>query len=142
MLYKCEICGMESDNIEEIKKCESRGLPNAIVSIGDIIFFKDCKDTPLYYWIANKVLYSSKDFSEVYQRATVFFNELLPYEVSEIIINGHDISYRLKGVKGKSKNFYSGSIDYEHGYYYPEIYGNEIMTEILEKYNKKNNMCK
>ncbi len=75
---------MESDNIEEIKKCESRGLPNAIVSIGDIIFFKDCKDIPLYYGIVNKVLYSSKDFSEVYQRATVFFNELLPYEVSEI----------------------------------------------------------
>lgn len=135
MIYKCEICGRESTNIEEIRECENIGIPKPIVSEGDIIYFKDCKDTPLYYEIFNSVLYKSEDFFKVYQQASIFFNQLVPYEVSKIIIDGHNISYRLKGIEGKSKSFYSGSIDFEHGYYYPEIHGNEFMNEILGNYN-------
>lgn len=135
MIYKCEICGRESINIDEIEECENKGIPTPIVSEGDIIYFKDCEDTPLYYGILNSLLNKSKDFLEVYQKASIFFNKLVPYEVSKIIIDGHDILYRLKGIEGKSKSFYSGSIDFEHGYYYPEIYGNEFMNEILKNYN-------
>lgn len=137
MLYKCEICGRLSDNIKEIEECENKGIPTPIVNEGDIIYFKDCEDTSLYFGILKSILNNSEDFLEVYQKASIFFNKLLPYEVSKIIIDGHDILYRLKGIKGESASFYSGSIDYEHGYYYPEIHNNELMNEILEKYNKK-----
>jgi len=136
VLYKCEICGRLSDNIKEIEECENKGIPTPIVNEGDIIYFKDCEDTPLYFGILKSILNNSEDFFKVYQKASIFFNNLLPYEVSKIIIDGHDILYRLKGIKGKSTSFYSGSIDYEHGYYYPEIHNNELMNEILEKYNK------
>lgn len=70
MIYKCEICGRESANIEEIRECENIGIPKPIVSEGDIIYFKDCKDTPLYYEIFNSVLYKSE------HHFTTFENEI------------------------------------------------------------------
>lgn len=112
MIYKCEICGRESANIEEIIECENIGVLKPIVNEGDIIYFKDCKDTPLYYGILNSAIYKPKDFLEVYQCASIFFDKLVPYKVPKIIIDGHDISYRLKGIEGKSKSFYSGSVDF------------------------------
>lgn len=51
-------------NIEEIRKYKNKGTPKTIVNMGDIIYFKDCEDTPL--GITNRILHSSKDFLEVY----------------------------------------------------------------------------
>lgn len=141
-LYKCEICGEISEDKEKIEKCESKGKPKILVNIGDVIYFKDCKETPLLYEkeVNNPIssIFGMPTYiQDVIDRARVFFNVLNPYKVKDIQIKGHDISYILEGIDGKSVDW--TSIDYSSGntFHYPEIHGNKFMLEILDKYNKK-----
>ena len=52
----------------------------------------------------------------------------------DIIVDGHEIEYRLQGIKGESVNF-SASDDFKSFWRYPVIYGNDFMQKILDKYN-------
>ena len=141
-LYRCEICGATSEDKEKIEQCEKKGKPEPLVNEGDIIYFKDCKETPLLY---GKETDDPFDFyfglpdyvQKVINRARIFFNVLNPYRVKRVEIKGHNISYILEGIEGKSVDW--TSIDYGSGntFHYPEIDGNELMGKILEKYNKK-----
>lgn len=140
--YRCEICGAISEDKEKIEQCEKKGKPEILVNEGDIIYFKDCKETPLLYGreVENYFgLYVElPDYIQhVVDRARVFFNVLNPYKVKKVKREGHNISYVLEGIDGKSADW--TSVDYSSGntFHYPEIHGNEFMTQILEKYNKK-----
>lgn len=141
-LYRCEICGATSENKEMIEQCEKKGKPQPIVNEGDIIYFKDCKETPLLYGKEVDGYFSfnfrlPKYIQDVVDRARVFFNVLSPYRVKKVEIKGHNISYILGGIKGKSADW--TSVDYGSGntFHYPTIDDNELMQKILEKYNKK-----
>ena len=58
----------------------------------------------------------------------------MKYKVQDIIVDGHEIEYRLQGIKGESVNF-SASDDFKSFWRYPVIYGNDFMQKILDKYN-------
>lgn len=131
-LYRCEICGAISEDKEKIEQCEKKGKPEPLVNKGDVIYFKDCKETPLLY--GRNEMYLPKRVITVIDRARIFFNILNPYKVKDIIIDGHHIEYVLSGTKGKSADW-SATDNFEQWYHYPTIYGNKFMKEILDKYN-------
>lgn len=136
ILYECKICGRQSEDKNEIEKCENIGVPVPLVSVGDIIYFKDCKETPILYGKEELLTKLSFD-SNIYQsmkKARLFLNLLLRYEVSDVIINGHNIEYRLNGLKGESGSF-SASDDFVYFWRYPVIYSNDFMQDILDQYN-------
>ena len=142
MLYKCEICGRLYRDIEEAQKCEARGYSEELVKVGDIIYFKDCKDTPILYSklyeYLDKGIRPPKYIEYAYDHASINFNILQPFEVYKIVYKGHDIYYYLIKIPGKSYSFYFNYIDYtnaERDYWYPEIKGNEFMQKIIDKYN-------
>ena len=54
-LYMCEICGRQSEDKEEIEKCENVGVPVPLVKVGDLIFLKIAKKH-LYYLKMKKFL--------------------------------------------------------------------------------------
>ncbi len=135
-LYMCEICGRQSEDKEEIEKCENVGVPVPLVKVGDLIFFKDCKETPILFE-NEKILTEISNESSIYaaiRKARIFLNQLLKYKVQDIIVDGHEIEYRLQGIKGESVNF-SASDDFKSFWRYPVIYGNDFMQKILDKYN-------
>lgn len=135
-LYICEICGRQSEDKKEIKKCESVGVPISLVNIGDIIYFKDCKETPILFG-NEKLLTEISNTGSIYytmRKARIFLNQLLKYKVQNIIVDGHEIEYRLQGIEGESVNF-SASDDLKTFWRYPVVYGNDLMQEILDKYN-------
>lgn len=135
-LYKCEICGRQSENKNEIEKCENIGVPVPLVNVGDIIYFKDCKETPILYGKEELLMKLSYDsiICQSMKKARLFLNQLLRYEVGDIIIDGHNIEYRLKGIKGESVNF-SASDDFVYFWRYPVIYDNDFLKDVLEQYN-------
>ena len=45
----CEICGRQSEDKDDIEKCENVGVPAPLVNIGDILYFNDCKETPILF---------------------------------------------------------------------------------------------
>lgn len=135
-MYMCKICGRQSEDKNEIEKCESVGVPVSLVNIGDIIYFKDCKETPILFG-NEKLLTEISNTGSIYytmRKARIFLNQLLKYKVQNIIVDGHEIEYRLQGIEGESVNF-SASDDLKTFWRYPVVYGNDLMQEILDKYN-------
>ena len=67
-LYMCEICGRQSEDKEEIEKCENVGVPVPLVKVGDLIFFKDCKETP--------ILFENEKILTEFDEYVAFFDDL------------------------------------------------------------------
>ena len=82
MLYKCEICGHLYRDIEEAQKCEARGYSEELVKVGDIIYFKDCKDTPILY---GKLYEYLEGLTDIYTIAGSVFN--IPVHATVIIFD-------------------------------------------------------
>lgn len=103
----CEICGRQSEDKDDIEKCENVGVPAPLVNIGDIIYFNDCKETSILFG-NEKLLTKISNTGSLYdtmRKTRVFLNQLLRYKVQNIIVDGHEIEYRLQGIKGESINF-------------------------------------
>lgn len=47
--YQCEICGNVYDDKKTAKECESYGIDEPLLNIGDIITICDCKKTPVMF---------------------------------------------------------------------------------------------
>ena len=120
-LYECEICHTQNEDMEYILKCESKGVPRQLVNVGDIVFFKDCEETPIMYG-ANVFDYN---FFQVKTRCLAYTNKGIHLTVIKINKNGHRISYIL----GLNDNALIGW-DF-HGDCYPVVNGNELMKKIL-----------
>jgi hypothetical protein len=138
-LYVCEICGQTSEDKSVIEKCESRGVPTPLVNVGDIICFNDCPETPILY--NHSLYYGDIDLSpsmvNILNTAKLFFNQTCKYTVKRIDIDGHNISYKLGGIKGESvcMDGWNSSVSI----YYPCINGNEFMKKVLQEYNQSKN---
>lgn len=48
--YQCDICGKTYDTQIKAERCESKGIIQPILKVGDIINFCDCKDTPIIWF--------------------------------------------------------------------------------------------
>lgn len=148
--YICDICGRISTNKNQIVECESRGEPVPLVREGDIIYFKDCQETPIYHnYIHDKTPSSGmkKDYAshmdylyheehELYRHITMSYligSDLREWIVSGIKINGHRIEYHLVTKPGRNRLIYGSPLSYE---IYPVIKSNEEMLKILDLYNK------
>lgn len=151
--YVCEVCGRTSKDKSEIIKCESKGIPIPLVKEGDIIHFKDCIDTPLYYeYIENRTPqigtrnnygnymdYLYKENYQLYKHISTSYlvgSELMEWVVARIEIYGHKIKYYL--VTKSGGNFsYSHDSYFEPEWMYPVIESNDMMLKILNLYNKR-----
>ena len=138
-LYQCEICGTISENKSLIEACEKKEPPIALVSIGDIVYFKDCAETPVL-WGEEKSVYShlfaDDCIGRTMRQARIFLNQLCKYKVKDIKVHGHDVEYILGGIKGESQEW-NASNDFEYWWHYPSIYGNDLMRKVLKRYNSK-----
>lgn len=135
VLYKCEICGEISENKSVIEACEKKGKPIPLVNVGDVIYFKDCEETPVLY--GRKEIFEDDCISKTMRIASIMLNRLCKYKVRYIKIHGHEIEYILGEIKGESVEW-NACNDFEHWWHYPSIYGNDLMRKVLKKkYNDK-----
>lgn len=141
-LYKCEVCGQIYENKKMAEECEKKEKPILLVNIGDIIYFKDCEKTPVLFGEEKKLPCYSYLFDdncigrEMRKARSICLDVLYKYEVSGIKIYGHNVEYILRGIKGESTCF-NASIDFEHFWHYPSIFGNDLMRKVLKEYNSQ-----
>lgn len=139
-IYECDICGARSENKKWIEECEKKGRPIPLVNVGDVVYFKDCEETPILFGEEKKAPHNTHLFDKNIVGKTMrlarqlFLNQLCKYEVAEIKICGHKIEYFLKGIKGESVHFTAG-FEFEYVWHYPTIYGNDFMEKVLREYN-------
>lgn len=136
--YQCEICGAKSKYKNAILRCENKGVPTPLVKEGDIIYLKDCKETPVLYveHPSSPITYPIGKLHELKEEMRQFFiGKLYKYKVSKIKIIGHDIKYILMPIEDEYAANFSYT-DYAITYTYPTIEGNELMQKVLDLYNK------
>ena len=137
-IYKCEICGRESINKDDIIECESVGYENQLLNIGDeIILDKNVQKEILhrdfqYSDTLNSIEMST--YNEI-KRAIECCDNI--FIIKNIIKDGHIIKYELsfKTFGGNIKM----STRYNNIYTFPIISGNDELNKIL-KLNKKDVM--
>ena len=138
--YKCEICGATSTNKEAVIKCENKGAPIPLVKEGDIIYFKDCEETPVLHNSLPNGSYLRYKLTDIITKMEWFIGKLYKYRVLKIEIIGHDIKYILGPIPDDDENFANFTyIDLNttyKSYTYPTIEGNELMQKVLDLYNK------
>ena len=125
VIYRCEICGSESEDKSIIDRCEERGIAIPLVNEGDQIYFNDCKQTPHYYY--EKIDFCTSDGMKKYiNEAHTLLNCLLKYTVEKVFVRGHDVEYWLMLYSEKGTPVFRRI-----------LYGNGFMSLILEIYNKE-----
>lgn len=149
--YVCDICGRISTNKNQIIECENRGKPVPLVREGDIIYFKDCQETPIYYKYVNdknSVMinypnYMSYFYEEDYDlyrhisKSYLVGHVLRAWFIYKIEIIGHGVNYYL-GTQSTGGSFTYGYNNYfDPEWVYPVIESNEMMLKILNLYNKR-----
>lgn len=152
--YMCDICGRISTNKNQIIECESRGRSTPLVHEGDIIYFKDCQETPIYHYYINdkspqigiKGNYQSymnylyceeRQLYEHINRSYMVGCDLREWAIGKIEIVKHGIKYYLV-TKLKCGNFsYRNYHYFGREWVYPVIESNDMMLKILNLYNKR-----
>lgn len=152
--YVCDICGRISTNKNQIIECESKGRPIPLVQEGDIIYFKDCQETPIYHnyindkspqigIVGNYQSYMSYLYVEecdLYKHINISYlvgSKLKEWIVAKLEIIGHDIKYYLVTKSGGGNFSYSLYHYFNPEWVYPVIESNDMMLKILNLYNKQ-----
>lgn len=152
--YVCDICGRISTNKNQIIECESRGRPTSLVQEGDVIWFKDCEETPIYHnYINDKspqigirenyqsyMSYLCSEERQIYKHITTSYlvgSKLNEWIVGKIEIIRHDIKYYMVTKLGGGNFSYSHDNYFNLEWEYPVIESNDIMLKILNLYNKR-----
>lgn len=135
--YQCEICYRTYKNEKDARDCESKGIETPALKVGDIINFKDCKETPIAY---SKV-YEKETWGYVYNEDVIdFWHECLAesstdskYKIKEIIKDGHRIRYVVDNMKTFSYEDYGNWKTLE----YPVFYNINVLNIMSASYNNK-----
>lgn len=140
--YICEICGNWDTDKNKIIECEKRGIPIPLVEVGDIIYFNDCEQTPVFYGKIDRMLDMDIDYEftregQAIRKSEFFMNQIQKFEVLDIKIKGHNIEYRLGGDEEYGYNFVSLDLTSGKILAYPTIHGNDLMQKVLDLYNRK-----
>lgn len=141
IIYKCEICGSEYLTKKEALECESKGIPNPLVNIGDYIYFRDCKESPILHDVnINNFEWDDAIYNAVL-KMSYLIGKLYKYRVLDIKIDGHKIQYFLGDYDlDREDNIAQYAVikldnNYDK-FHYPTIYGNNMMQLILNLYNQ------
>ena len=149
--YQCDICGTTYDTQIKAERCESKGIIQPILKVGDIINFCDCKDTPIIWFEDVKdsrlsFLFKYKMWEQSYfdsgwadadkmLRLCVdrYCNKKIKIELKQIIYETpHIPTYRFWFLGGG--NYIQSNDKWEIIFEYPTLRHGELLLQ-LEKYN-------
>jgi hypothetical protein len=137
--YRCEICNKVYNTEDDANHCEAKGIEIPCINVGDVIYFKDCEETPVayekYHDIDNRmgdyVLDSDSFWKDIYYHN---YDQIIKYTISKIEQDGHRLLYILKG-KGNHKLFWRE--DKKPDINYPTLDKTQIITIQNASYNRK-----
>lgn len=159
--YKCDICGKIYYSRAEAEQCESRGIIQPLLKVGDVIHFCDCKDTPVIWfedvqdsrlsptfkrystykrypnpynlYQANTPLYQEQADTMLLYCKDRYCNKKIEIKLNKIIYETpHIPTYRFCFLDGVS--FAQGDDKWNIVFEYPTLSHDELLLQ-LEKYN-------